>query len=143
MSQQDNKTPTFFKFEDLRVYNKAVDFVVFLMKLFESDKDTYYNRLIENATLIAINIVDGSVKNKTQFVEKLQEAKGNIRKVVVYTTVGQRKGLISDEYYENIRFKLIELTKMTGALITSLQKHNDTYHVELQHDDGFDENLTW
>lgn len=64
MSQQDNKTPTFFKFEDLRVYNKAVDFVVFLMKLFESDKDTYYNRLIENATLIAINIVDGSVKTR-------------------------------------------------------------------------------
>ncbi len=115
MSQQDNKTPTFFKFEDLRVYNKAVDFVVFLMKLFENNNDTYYYRLIDDATLIAINIVDGSVKNKTQFVEKLQEAKGNIRKVVVYTTVGQRKGLIGDEYYENIRYKLMELTKMIGA----------------------------
>lgn len=143
MSQQDNKTPTFFKFEDLRVYNKAVDFVVFLMKLFENNNDTYYYRLIDDATLIAINIVDGSVKNKTQFIEKLQEAKGNIRKVVVYTAIGLRNGLINDEDNKTIRFKLMELTKMIGALISSLQKNIDTYHAELQQDVGFNDNITW
>ncbi len=143
MNQQDNKAPTFFKFEDLRVYNKAVDFVAFLMDLFENRECHFCNKLIDEATLIAVNIVDCSAKNKTQFAEKLQEAKGNIRKVVVYTTIGLRSGLISDEDNETIRFKLMELTKMIGALITSLQRNHESYHAELQHDDGFDENITW
>lgn len=143
MNQQDSKAPAFFKFEDLRVYNKAVDFVAFLMELFENREGHFYNRLIDEATLIAINIVDCSAKNKTMFAEKLQEAKGNIRKVVVYTTIGLRNGLISDEDNETIRFKLMELTKMIGALITSLQRNHESYHAELQHDDAFDENITW
>jgi hypothetical protein len=49
-------------------------------------------------------------------------SKSAIRECVVYTTVAFNEGLISAEDEDESRNQLMEMTKMLGALITSLQK---------------------
>lgn len=154
MVQEDNKPATFFRFEDLRVYSKAIGFVTLLTK--ESSLATneienhFYKRFLEEATLIAFNIAEGSSKNKTSFITQLKAAKTNIRKCVVFTTIGRQNDFINDEKEEEIRKQLMELTKMIGALIISLQRNNNNYHHEINeiHEsqdgiDDFEDNIIW
>lgn len=154
MVQEDNKPATFFRFEDLRVYSKAIGFVTLLTK--ESSLATneienhFYKRFLEEATMIAFNIAEGSSKNKPSFITQLKVAKTNIRKCVVFTTIGRQNDFIGPEKEDEVRKQLMELTKMIGALIISLQKNNNNYHHEIndihesQDDiDNFEDNIIW
>ena len=150
MNQEENKTPAFFRFEDLRIYNKAVDFVAWLTNIstnFSTESDQYFfQKFIDEATNAALNIAEGSARNKPLFVNQLKEAKGNIRKAVVFTTIGLRRGVITAEQEQEIRTQLMEMTKMVGALITSLQRNSNNNNTQRdnQFDDEFDtDNLTW
>ena len=133
MVPEDNKPTTFFRFEDLRVYSKAIGFVTLLTKASalatNEIENHYYKRFLEEATLLAFNIAEGSSKNKPSFISQLKSAKTNIRKCVVFCTIGRENEFINDEQEETIRTQLMELTKMIGALIISLQKSvNSGYH---------------
>ena len=133
MVPEDNKPTTFFRFEDLRVYNKAIGFVTLLTKssalATNEIENHYYKRFLEEATLLAFNIAEGSSKNKPSFIAQLKSAKTNIRKCVVFCTIGRENEFINDEQEETLRTQLMELTKMIGALIISLQKSvNSGYH---------------
>lgn len=154
MGQDESKSTTFFRFEDLRVYSKAIGFVTLLTEassLATNDIEShFYKRFLEEATLIAFNIAEGSSKNKSSFVNQLKSAKTNIRKCVVFTTIGRQNDFINNEKEEEIRKQLMELTKMIGALIISLQKNNNNYHHEINdiHEsqdgiDDFEENIIW
>lgn len=133
--QEENKTTTFFRFEDLRVYNKAINFVTLLTKTStlatNEIENHFYKRFLEEATLIAFNIAEGSSKNKPSFISQLKSAKTNIRKCVVFCTIGNQNEFLTAENEEEIRTQLMELTKMIGALIISLQK---TVNSGYQHD---------
>lgn len=156
MVQEDNKSTTFFRFEDLRVYSKAVGFVTLLTEassLATNDIEShFYKRFLEEATMIAFNIAEGSSKNKPSFITQLKAAKTNIRKCVVFTTIGRQNDFIGHEKEDEIRKQLMELTKMIGALIISLQKNlNGNYHHEINdvqdnHNDiieDFEETIIW
>ena len=71
---------------------------------------------------IALNIAEGSSRSKSQFDHYLKIAKTAIRECVVYTEVGTNLGLLSTEQKEQSREFLMELTRMLGALIISLQR---------------------
>ena len=104
MTPEDNKSTTFFKFEDLRVYNKAIGFVSLLTEtsaLATNDIEKhYYKRFLEEATLLAFNIAEGSSKNKPSFIAQLKSAKTNIRKCVVFCEIGKQNHFLTEEKEE-------------------------------------------
>lgn len=152
MTPEDNKSTTFFRFEDLRVYNKAIGFVSLLTEtsaLATNEIDNhYYKRFLEEATLLAFNIAEGSSKNKPAFIAQLKAAKTNIRKCVVFCTIGRQNNFLSEEREDMIRTQLMELTKMIGALIISLQRsvnieHYEHHYHENQDSLSFEEEMIW
>ncbi len=140
MENTTDKINSFFRFEDLRIYHKAIDFVDWVQQttsFFPDDaKPNIGVPFSKAAQAIVINIAEGSARNKSQFVYYLKMAKSAIRECVVYATVAKTLHYISEETEEEGRRQLMELTKMTGALIASLQKaqlasgQTDEKHVE-------------
>ena len=126
MENTSDKINSFFRFEDLRIYHKAIDFVDWVQQtssFFPEDAKLNIGvPMSKAAQAIVINIAEGSARNKSQFVYYLKMAKSSIRECVVYTTVAKTLHYISEETEEEGRRQLMELTKMTGALIASLQK---------------------
>jgi four helix bundle protein len=124
--EQDKNNVFFFRFEDLRIYNKALDYVGLVhgyTKSFpENERHALSAKFMHAAESIAINIAEGSGRNKTQFIYYLKMAKSSIRECIVITTIAQRLKFISDSSIEESRQQLIEMTKMVGALIASLQR---------------------
>jgi len=127
MDYQEN-TPSFFRFEDLRVYQKALDYYTWVQVNTEMFPHAENNPLVKSFILdaleIATKISEGSSRNKSHFVNCLKEAKTSIRRCVVYTTVSFKSGYFTEEEYDNSRNHLMELTKMIGALIGSLQREH-------------------
>jgi four helix bundle protein len=123
------KAAPFFKFENLRIYHKSVMFSNAVLAIYDravTDSDRMVAKLFfEAASMITNNIVEGSCAQKASFIEYLQQAKGNIRTCVSYTAILLNRRVIDEEQSNDIRNELIELTKMTGALIVSLQGENN------------------
>lgn len=125
-TEKSERVGTFFRFEDLRIYHKSLDYINWLLDvsmLFpDNDKSMLAARFSESARNITLYIAEGSARNKSQFIYYLKMAKSAIRECLVYTTIAHRGNLISDMYEEESRNQLMEMTKMIGALITSLQR---------------------
>jgi four helix bundle protein len=117
----------FFRFEELRIYNKALDYVNWVYtnsQMFpDSEKRGITAKFIAAAQSIAINIAEGSGRNKSQFVFYLRLAKSSIRECVVLTSICRRLEFLSDTDVEESRTFLVEMTRMLGALITSLRRN--------------------
>jgi len=123
----ENKVFNFFRFEDLRIYHKALEYSRWVnaqVKEISSGvlTDQFVRSFSKAATNIAMHIAEGSGRNKSQFVYYLKMAKSCVRESVVYTTIGLNEGYLNEEQHEESRSLLIEISKMVGALITSLQK---------------------
>jgi four helix bundle protein len=125
MEKDLSKTLTFFRFEDLRVYHKALDYIDCIMnatKTFPENSKTLGDRFLMSAHLIAFNIAEGSSRNKNQFIYYLKMAKSAIRECIVFTSVAEKQLIFTEAHVDESRNELMELTKMIGALIGSLQK---------------------
>lgn len=120
------KTGTFFRFEDLRIYNKAIDYINWLqdvtMMFPSEDPSQFIVRYMDSARNIAFFIAEGSARNRSQFVHYLKLAKSAIRECLVLTTLAHKQSNISDQQEDESRQQLMEMTKMIGALISSLQR---------------------
>jgi len=138
-NEQQERTGTFFRFEDLRIYHKSLDYITWLqdvtMLFPESDKSQLVVRFNDAARNIALYIAEGSARNKTQFIYYLRMAKSAIRQCMVYTTLSYGLNIMSESHEEESRTQLMEMTKMVGALISSLQRslnnhgnYNNGYH---------------
>lgn len=130
MNEQENNVP-FFRFEDLRIYAKAMDYITWLYEKlnvdFENDNERFLVKsFLKSAHNIALNTAEGSSRNKAQFLYYLKMAKSAVRECVVYTEIVKNVGLQNEEDYEYSRGKLVELTKMIGSLIASLQRITNT-----------------
>ena len=126
MDQQEERTVSFFRFEDLRVYAKATDYATWVTAQMgaprtDSEK-TLVNSFCHSSYDIALNIAEGSSRSKSQFDHYLKIAKTAIRECVVYTEVAHNLGMMNDEQHNQSREYLMELTRMLGALIISLQR---------------------
>ena len=125
---ENEKTFTFFRFEDLRIYQKALDYINWVYeatKLFPEQENNELAPKFNNASRnIALNIAEGSARNKSQFVYYLKMAKSSVRECLVYTTISHNLNYITDIMTDESRNTLMEMTKMIGALISSLQRNN-------------------
>lgn len=134
-AEKQERNGTFFRFEDLRIYHKSLDYISWLhdaTSLFpDTDKSELAVRFNDSARNIALYIAEGSARNKTQFIYYLRMAKSSIRQCMVYTTLSYGLNLISETYENESRTQLMEMTKMIGALISSLQRsmnNGNGYH---------------
>jgi four helix bundle protein len=120
------RSTTFFRFEDLRVYHKSLEYISLVHNITEGIDAVNNNNILEifnqSARSITINIAEGSARNKSQFIYYLKLAKSAIRDCLVYTTALNNQGLLEESQETDSRNYLMEMTKMTGALISSLQK---------------------
>lgn len=141
MNDFDNNV-SFFRFEDLRIYAKAMDYIAWLYqevsnKLTDADANMEFLKksFLKSAQGIAMNTAEGSSRNKTQFLYYLKMAKSSVRECVVYTEIAFRNSVIGEEAREYSRNQLMELTKMIGSLIASLQRSvGGTIHEEKDDD---------
>ena len=112
-----------FVFEDLKVYEKALELVDLAYDT-SSDfpKHEMYglvSQLNRAAVAVALNIAEGSSDSDAQFNRFLQIAINSVKECVVCSTIAKRRKYISNEDDIEIRKKLEELSKM----ITGLQKY--------------------
>lgn len=140
----NDKQFTFFRFEDLRIYHKSLDYALWVnenTKQFSDQVNTdlaiKYNTSASN---IAINIAEGSARNKSQFVYYLKMAKSALRESLVYSSLAYNLELITEEQELQSRNQLMEMTKMIGALISSLQRSPQREDEEEQIDQRVDAN---
>ena len=117
---------TFFRFEDLRIYHKALDYASWVHKATIDFPDSMHDnigvRFNESARAIALNIAEGSARNKSQFIYYLKMAKSSVRESLVLTSSVKKVGYLTDTQENESRNFLMEMTKMIGALISSLQR---------------------
>lgn len=112
-----------FKFEELIVYQKSLDFVdhvYSVTKGFPKDEifglSSQYKRA---ASSIPLNIAEGAGDTDLQFNRYLQMAWNSSKECIVCSTIARRQDFISVETDICAREKLSEVSKM----IISLQKY--------------------
>jgi hypothetical protein len=118
----EEKNFSFFRFEDLRIYHKALDFSTFVYQNTTAFPEDLKRDFLDTSTNIVLSIAQGSFYGKAQFINILKEVRNAIRSCVVYTAIGQRIGAFSDAQNEESTIHLQELSKMLGAFIGSLKK---------------------
>ncbi len=116
----------FFRFEDLRIYHKSLDYVKWVYSAVadfpKTEREELGAAFVKASTNIAVFIAEGSGRNKSQFIYYLKMAKSAVRECVVLSTIAHQNGILSIEKDEESRNFLIEISKMVGALIASLQR---------------------
>jgi len=142
---EKEKSISFFRFEDLRIYTKALhyaEWVVTKTKDFPNEGERIANSFTNASKSIAINIAEGSARNKSQFIYYLKMAKSSIRECVVLSSLVKSLGLFNAQDLDVSRSQLMEMTKMLGALIGSLQRsnhdnpdHSSDRDVDFENDD--------
>jgi four helix bundle protein len=137
MENELEKTTAFFRFEDLRVYHKALDYIDWVNQSvgeFPVPKgDIISGKFFQSAMNIAVNISEGSSRNKSQFIYYLKLAKSAIRECVVFTSLASKRKYFTTEASDYSRNQLMEMTKMIGALIGSLQR-SSSFSAEEEED---------
>jgi four helix bundle protein len=118
----EEKNFSFFRFEDLRIYHKALDFATFVYQNTTAFPEDLKRDFLDTSTNIVLSIAQGSFYGKAQFINILKEVRDAIRSCVVYTAIGQRVGAFSETQNEESTIHLQELSKMLGAFIGSLKK---------------------
>ena len=112
-----------FNFEELRVYQKALDFVDFAYVLSAKfPKEEMYglsSQFQRAAVSIALNTSEGSGDTDMQFHRFLQAASDSVRECVTCCTIAFRRGYILGDENKKARISLLELLKM----ISSLQRY--------------------
>ena len=127
MENEHERPATFFRFEDLRIYHKALEYIdwVYVMANNTSGDPfmkSFFDRFIISANGIALYIAEGSSRNKSQFIYYLKMSKSSVRECVVLSTIALNRAFITGPEFDDSKNHLMEMTKMIGALIGSLQR---------------------
>ena len=129
-----NNNTSLFRFEDLRIYSKAIDYSKWLLATLKEPRNAMeknlFDSFLHSSYDIALNIAEGSSRNKSQFEHYLKISKTAIRECIVYTAIAYGNGLLDEEENTTSRELLMELTRMIGALIISLQKGTRRTHED-------------
>jgi four helix bundle protein len=115
-----------FKFEELKVYQKSLDFVddvYSITKKFPKDEIYGLTSQYKRASVsIPLNIAEGAGDTDAQFSRYLQMAWDSSKECVVCSTIAKRQGFFSEDDDKKARIKLSELAKMTISLQKYLKK---------------------
>jgi four helix bundle protein len=115
-----------FRFEELNVWTKAVEFSVQIITLVEKiETPQHSSRLLEqavvSATSVAMHIADGKGSfSKKEFRQGLIDARGALHKTVTLLVIMHRVGWISDADYETLEGQAVDIGSLIKGLINSL-----------------------
>ena len=129
MTTEAENNVSFFRFEDLRIYAKALGYINWVHQATstfpENVQASLTNKFVITTQTIALHIAEGSARNKSQFIYYLKMAKSSVRECVVFTTLAGKLNYLTPTQVDESRGQLMEMTKMIGALIGSLQRSAD------------------
>jgi four helix bundle protein len=118
-----------FGYEDLEVWNKAVDFAVKVIDVVEDafDKRKHY-RLLEQieacSTSVAMNLAEGKGRySKKEFIQYLYISRGSLYETMTLLEILRRKKWISDDTFEGIESHGKEIVAMIKGLINAIKKN--------------------
>ena len=116
-----------FSFEDLKVWQKAVDFAEIVIRAINTfDAPRKHYRLIEQlesaATSPAMNLAEGKGRfSKKEFVHFMYIARGSVFETITLLIIIHRIGWLSDDKLHEIKMMGEEITKMLNSLIKSVK----------------------
>jgi four helix bundle protein len=116
-----------FGYEDLDVWNKAVEFAVEVIDLVENiSTDRKHYRLLEqleaSSASVSMNIAEGKGRfSKKEFVQYLYISRGSLYETMTLLEIFGRKKWISNEGYSRIEMHAKEIVSMLKGLINSIQ----------------------
>jgi four helix bundle protein len=114
-----------FDFENLNVYQKAlnyVDFVYSLTKEFpKTEAFSLSDQFRRAAVSICLNVSEGSGGSKPEFKRFLNIARRSVRECLAITEISFRQHFIDNEAKRQSRAFCLELSKMISGLIKSLK----------------------
>jgi four helix bundle protein len=117
-----------FAYEDLEVWNKAVDFAVSVIDTVDDIlTDRKHYRLLEqieaSSTSVATNIAEGKGRySKKEFVQYLYISRGSLYETMTLLEIFRRKKWISATRYNELESSAKEIASMTKGLIKSIRK---------------------
>lgn len=119
MEKKSNKEQH-FKFEDLKVYQKALIFTEFVYRLTdrfpESEKYGLISQFRRATTSIALNIAEGYGASKKEFGRYLGISHRSGNECVVCASIAQQLGYINDDQNNDVRNSVSEIQKMISGL---------------------------
>ncbi len=128
----------FFRFQDLRVYKKILEFA----QLADAhtppasglDGRELNGRLTEAALTAAMKIAEGASMPREIFIDRLRQTKTLIRECVVLIDYALIMEYLKEDKYALLMNELEKITRMIGALISSLVRNNTPTHTEIHED---------
>ena len=115
-----------FSFEDLKVYQKALDFSVMVIDLIENiDTSRKHYKLIEQLegsyTSVALNISEGKGRfSKKEFKHFLYISRGSLYETVTMLQIFLKKKWLEKASYSMVYAEAEEINKMLSGLINSI-----------------------
>src|SRR5580692_7283200 len=115
-----------FMFENLQVYQKAVDFADRIATHTEAFPRGYYflaDQLNRAALSIAANLAEGNGRfTKPDRKNFFGIARGSVQECVPLLELASRKGLLKPDRHQQLRADLEEIARMLSGLISGLEK---------------------
>ena len=114
-----------FDFENLKVYQKSLEYVDFVYEITKDfPKEELFsltNQFRRASVSICLNIAEGSGGSKVEFNQYLKIARRSARECVAVTEVSYRRTFISTEGKKQSREFCVELSRMLNGLMKSLK----------------------
>ena len=116
-----------FMFEDLKVYQRALNFAVSVVKIVdEIDTPRKHYRLIEqleaSSTSVALNISEGQGRfSKKEFKRFLYIARGSLYETVTMLQIFRKLKWLGKKPYDILYLEAVEINKMLSGLINSIK----------------------
>ena len=115
-----------FMFENLQVYQKALDFADTIASQTESFPRGYYflvDQLNREALSIATNLAEGNGRfTKPDRRNFFTIARGSVQECVPLLEIAKRRGFINDSAHAKLKSNLDEIARMISGLINGLDK---------------------
>ncbi len=115
-------------FENLAVWNKAIDFAVMVIDAIENSKSgRKHFRLLEQmesaSSSISMNIAEGKGRfSKKEFVQYLYIARGSLYETMSLLEIFKRKKWIEGDQHAEMQRHAVEIASMIKGLINSILK---------------------
>lgn len=115
-----------FGYEDLDVWNKAVEFAVEVIDLVENiSTDRKHYRLLEqiesSSVSISMNIAEGKGRfSKKEFVQYLYISRGSLYETMTLLEIFRRKKWISNKCYSKLEVEGKAIVSMLKGLINAI-----------------------
>ena len=117
-----------FAYENLDVWNRAVDFAVKVIELVETiDTGRKHYRLLEqieaSSTSVSMNLAEGKGRfSQKEFIQYCYIARGSLYETVTLLEIFKRKSWISEEEFSLLKSEGVEIASMIKGFINSLYK---------------------